>query len=326
MNELKRNERLVNVRPVVRAAAPIAVVASLTMTLTACGSSSKSGSAADCAQPGSQSNSVTASGEYGKTPTVSVKGTLKATGVQRTVVIKGTGAQEATDATVQAHITFFDATGKQLAEQDAYLPLDSKITTPAIVSALGCVNYGSRTVTTGRGSDYFPGTQPTGINAADTYIVVADVEKAFVPDPWTTQVPTVTFDKSGMPTVKLAGQPLANWAVKVLQEGTGAVVKAGDNVTLNYQGTSWNTGKIFDQSYGKQPATFNTTQVVPGFGNAIVGQKVGTKLVVTIPPALAYGTDTSASQLANQTLVFVIDIQSAAAATPASPSASPSSN
>ena len=104
--------------------------------------------------------------------------------------------------------------------------------------------------------------------------------------------------------------------LKVLRPGTGDVVKAGDTVTLDYQGTSWDTGKIFDQSYGKQPASFATDQVVEGFGAALVGQKVGTRLVVTIPPKYAYGekgSSNDSSGLAGQTLVFVIDIQKTAA-------------
>lgn len=309
-----------NVRPIVRVATPVVLAASLAMTLSACGGSNKTASASgshgasgSCGlKAGPESDSVTAKGDYGKSLSISIKGTLKATGMQRTVAIAGTGGAEAPDATVQAHVAMFDAKGKKLTEQDVNLPLDPTVTRPGIVAAINCVNYGSRTVTTGRGSDYFPTGAPSGLNAADTYIVVADVEKAFAPEAWTSQVPTVTFDSNGAPVLKLDGQPMAQWAVKVLQEGTGPVVKNGDSVTLDYQGTSWNTGKIFDQSYGKQPATFKTTQVVPGFGGALVGQKVGTKLVVTIPPALAYGTDTTASELANQTLVFVIDIKGTA--------------
>ena len=72
-------------------------------------------------------------------------------------------------------------------------------------------------------------------------------------------------------------------------------MQAGDNVTLHYQGTSWDTGEVFDQSYGGDPAQFTTDAVIQGFGAALVGQKVGTKLIVTIPPQYAYGTDAAAA-------------------------------
>ena len=95
----------------------------------------------------------------------------------------------------------------------------------------------------------------------------------------------------------------------MIEEGDGAVIKKGDTVTTNYQGTNWNTGEIFDQSYGKEPLVLPTTSVVEGFGTALVGQKVGTKLVVSIPPEYGYGVEGSSEhELAGQTLVFVIEI------------------
>jgi FKBP-type peptidyl-prolyl cis-trans isomerase len=124
----------------------------------------------------------------------------------------------------------------------------------------------------------------------------------------------VKFNAKGKPKLTLPGtKPPADLLLKVLKPGTGDVVKAGDTVTLDYQGTSWDTGKIFDQSYGKQPASFATDQVVEGFGAALVGQKVGTKLVVSIPPKYAYGEKGAGQQLSGQTLVFVIEIQKTAA-------------
>jgi peptidylprolyl isomerase len=125
----------------------------------------------------------------------------------------------------------------------------------------------------------------------------------------------VTFT-GGKPTLKLpGGKPPTALLLKVLRPGKGEVVKDGDTVTLDYQGTSWDTKKIFDQSYGKQPASFATDQVVEGFGAALVGQKVGTRLVVSIPPKYGYGEKTpeNTSELAGQTLVFVIEIKKTAA-------------
>jgi peptidylprolyl isomerase len=99
----------------------------------------------------------------------------------------------------------------------------------------------------------------------------------------------------------------------VLTEGDGAVVGDGDSVTVDYLGMSWDTGEVFDESFSKSPATFATTGVVPGFGAALVGQKVGSTVLVTIPPIYAYGTDPNAAQLGGQTLVFLIDIKDSAA-------------
>jgi FKBP-type peptidyl-prolyl cis-trans isomerase len=55
--------------------------------------------------------------------------------------------------------------------------------------------------------------------------------------------------------------------------------------------------------------------VVQGFGAALVGQKVGTRLVVSIPPKYGYGTtgNTQAGIKGTDTIVFVIEIQKTAA-------------
>ena len=73
---------------------------------------------------------------------------------------------------------------------------------------------------------------------------------------------------------------------------------------------NWTTGKFLQSSFGQQPFQFSTLGgAVTGFTGAIVGQKVGTRLVVVLPPKYAYGTKASAqNSLGGQTLVFVIEI------------------
>jgi len=321
----------VNLRPVVRASAPIAVAASLGLLLTACGSS-KSPSATPSAspsstaspvatgcdaKPGAASDAVTVTGAYGKTPTVAVKGALSSPSLQRTVAIKGSGAQSVSGDTVNAHLSLFDATGKKIVAEDAKVPLSSTVR-PVFVDALSCVNYGSRTVVTAPASQIYGASLPAGVKATDTLILVTDVESKYTAPPppkpaaWKTQLPTVTFGTDGKPKVKLQGKPMAAWSLEVLKQGTGAVVQPGASVTVFYQGINWNTGKVFDQNFGGTAATFSTAGgVIPGFGDAIIGQKVGTRFIVTMPPKLGYGTnknDPNARGLGGQTLVFVIEI------------------
>jgi FKBP-type peptidyl-prolyl cis-trans isomerase len=116
---------------------------------------------------------------------------------------------------------------------------------------------------------------------------------------------------------KTAIKPPTELVLKVLKEGDGDTVQAGDSVTVDYQGTNWDTGKIFDQSYGKSPATFSTDQVVQGFGAALVGQKVGSQVVVSMPPKYGYGEagNPDAGIKGTDSLLFVVDIKSIQAAT-----------
>jgi peptidylprolyl isomerase len=93
-------------------------------------------------------------------------------------------------------------------------------------------------------------------------------------------------------------------------------VKKTDQVTVQYQGVLWRTGKVFDQSWGTSPASFLPTQVVPGFGKALIGHKVGSQVVAIIPPSQGYGSagQSSAGIKGTDTMVFVVDILASAPA------------
>jgi FKBP-type peptidyl-prolyl cis-trans isomerase len=123
--------------------------------------------------------------------------------------------------------------------------------------------------------------------------------------------PQVTLADDGAPTVAIPSTDApTDLQVSVLKKGDGDVVPEAATVTVQYQGVQWDTGEVFDQSWGGVPATFSLDAVVPGFSSAIAGQTVGSQVLAVIPPALAYGeaTEENTSELAGKTLVFVIDI------------------
>ncbi len=127
--------------------------------------------------------------------------------------------------------------------------------------------------------------------------------------------PTVNFTTT-IPTIEISGPaPSTTDAVSIaiLTQGTGAVVQSGQNVTVNYEGVEWSTQSVFDSSYSRgAPTTFNTSQVIPGFTAALVGQKVGTTLLVFIPSQYAYAANPPTSAIsANADLVFLVNIQAA---------------
>jgi peptidylprolyl isomerase len=84
-------------------------------------------------------------------------------------------------------------------------------------------------------------------------------------------------------------------------------------VTVQYQGVLWRTGKVFDESWGKSPATFLPSGVVKGFGKALVGHRVGSQVVAVVPPAEGYGKagQPGAGIKGTDTMVFVVDILAA---------------
>jgi peptidylprolyl isomerase len=321
-----------------RRLAPVALLAAVGLTLVSCGGSGKDAkgkaSSSSSSSPsasadangcgsfaaGKSSDSVKVTGDFGKTQTATFSTPLASKDIERTVLTKGTGATTAKDQTVDTLISvYLGKDGKALGSEPVSLTVGDASMIKAFTAGIDCVPIGSRIVVSAPAKDMYgdQGNPQLGITAADTLVIVTDViglKKPLVPQAWK-DAPKVSFDAQGKPTVKLPGsKPPTDLLLKVLRPGDGDVVKAGDSVTVDYQGTSWNSKKIFDQSYGKQPATFTTDGVVEGFGAALVGQKVGTRLIVSIPPKYAYGEKGAGQELSGQTLVFVIEIKKTAAA------------
>ena len=108
------------------------------------------------------------------------------------------------------------------------------------------------------------------------------------------------------------GAPPKELEVKDLTEGTGKTAKAGDDLTMDYVGVSYSTGKEFDSSFSAgQPFEFTLGQgqVIAGWDEGIEGMKVGGRRELIIPPDKAYGAQGSPPNIKpNETLVFVVDL------------------
>ncbi len=134
--------------------------------------------------------------------------------------------------------------------------------------------------------------------------------------------PAVTSGE-GMPTVDggFGTKPTINFPdadapgalqIQVLVSGTGTVVAKGDLLVTNYVGQVWK-GKVFDSSFARSaPVGFpiGTGKVITGWDTSLVGLKVGTRALLSIPPAQGYGSkgNTSAGIAGTDTIVFVVDI------------------
>lgn len=108
------------------------------------------------------------------------------------------------------------------------------------------------------------------------------------------------------------GAPPKQLVLKELEEGIGAEAKAGDEVTVQYVGVNYKSGKEFDSSWSRhEPFAFQlgAGQVIPGWEQGIEGMKVGGRRELIIPPELAYGEAGSPPAIGpNETLVFVVDL------------------
>jgi peptidylprolyl isomerase len=125
------------------------------------------------------------------------------------------------------------------------------------------------------------------------------------------KLPKVTFDDKGVPSVEIPKVDApAGLSVKVLTEGSGDEVSAQDTIDANYTGWRWEDGQKFDSSYDRgEAATFPLTGVIKGWTLGLAGQKVGSKVLLTIPSSLAYGDSAAAQGKPAGPLVFVVEIK-----------------
>lgn len=120
------------------------------------------------------------------------------------------------------------------------------------------------------------------------------------------------------PEVTVANQPApGQLSEQVLTTGTGDVVAKGDTLVANYSGQTWTPkdGKpnVFDSSFERgKPAAFviGTGAVIPGWDKTLVGKRLGSRVLLSIPPADGYGSQgqPDAGITGTDTLVFVVDL------------------
>jgi peptidylprolyl isomerase len=202
---------------------------------------------------------------------------------------------------------------------------------PGLETALVGQKLGSRVLAVIPPKDGFgtSGNSTAGIGKTDTLVFVIDMVSAFsdnsVPGTQATSgggsLPTVTAPAAGStagPTITIPAKvtPSKTLVVKTLITGTGAKVTKGQNLAVQYTGMNWRTGKVFDSSWARNsPYTvvIGAGQVIKGWDTGLVGQTVGSRVLLVIPPADGYGKTgaSTAGIKGTDTLVFVVDILAA---------------
>lgn len=265
---------------------------------------------------GAATDAVSVEGAVGESATASFDAPLEVDELQASVVTEGDGDAISEGDLIGFTLTAYDAdSGEQLASL-GYEPgemLPSQISAETVLGQLfGCATTGSRIVAA------FPASDTA---AAEVYVM--DLQEIVPTAAWgeaqepVDGMPTVELAEDGTPTVTIPESDApTETTIATLKQGDGYEVQEGDTPLIQYQGVKWSNGEVFDQTWdGGTPIAYPTTNYVEGFQKALVGQQVGSQVLVVIPPAEGYGEgEINEEDLTGETLVFVIDILGAQAA------------
>jgi FKBP-type peptidyl-prolyl cis-trans isomerase len=299
------------------------------VVLAGCGSSKSTASSSSSST--AANTAVTATGSFGKAPAVAIPKVKPGNSLAVRTLIQGTGTTlTKKDALAANFVLYFWSGTSSSLKANTYTSSPTVIggtMLPGLESALIGKKVGSRILAVippaqGYGTS---GNSQLGITGSTTLVFVIDVLKAYADTAGATgtqvsngggTLPTVSAKSGTAPTVTFPSSAAPSALVTTtLVKGSGPKVAKGDYVIAQYAGYIWRTKKVFGSSWSQgSPFGFvigaSPEQVIPGWDKALEGQTVGSRVMLSIPPADGYGK-TGASQAGikgTDTLLFVVDI------------------
>lgn len=268
-------------------------------------------------------DAVTVSEDLGAEPTIEFDAPLSVSAPDARVVVAGDGDQIAEgDVLVWRSVYVNAETGEVIQSWWQGAPAGGVVVGADALGEypatfLQSVTVGSRFMMAGW--QQYPSTQEmlSLIQVADIdRIVTATRAEGKAASP-SGSYPEVTLGDDGAPSIAgpAQGDPPSTTVAEMLIQGTGEPTREGDFLTMQYTGWTFDDGEKFDSSWDRgAPFQFaqGQGQVIAGWDSSLVDVPVGSQLMLVIPPEEAYGTDENQSELANRTLIFVVDVLDAA--------------
>ncbi len=298
------------------------VPALLIPALAACGSDG-----ADEAR--SVVSSVEVTGEVGEEPEVEWTEDVDTTGdVEVEVLEEGDGVELEDDSAVLVQYLLsngFDestAISTYASASPEVLDLGSGELPEVFSEALSGRRVGARVAVGFEASELFGevGNAALGVNNKDPLLLVMDVlGPTPVGVPYAEEgegiAPDLVLDEDGQPESMLfkgIPKPTGELQVETVVEGGGPVVRKGDAVMVDYLGSVYGKPKPFDGSFDGTPlvGVLGPGGFVEGWNKGLVGQSVGSRVWLAIPPELGYGPEGNeeAKIKGTDTIYFLVDI------------------
>ncbi len=297
--------------------------ASASASDSASASASASPSAHPSITPSTTLDGISVTGDFGKLPTVNIPAPWAIDKTQSKTLIQGTGA--AVTASSMIEVNYWGAngyTGKVFDESfSANQPISYAVSGFITGFQTGIIGQkaGSRVligITGPDGYDSSGGNANIGIEVGDCLVFVVDIISVSDTGPSGTTVtppaglPTVSGDlKAPVVTIDTKATPPSTLVVQPLIKGTGKAVTATSTLRVDYAEYAWSTGKLVKQTYGYAPLDGALSSTIPGWQTGLVGQTVGSRVLLVVPPAQAYPSGDPRSDIkVGETMVYVVDI------------------
>ncbi|UIJ33984.1 FKBP-type peptidyl-prolyl cis-trans isomerase [Allobranchiibius sp. GilTou73] len=291
--------------------------------LTGCGSDSKPKTATSLSD-------LTVNTSNADKPTVTIpKGGFKAGSQTATQVLtQGTGPTIGAKQIAYVDYVAYNATkNKQLVstfgQRFVPIPLADTTQLPGLVKSLVGKKVGTTQKVAIPASQGFgsAGNSTLGVSATDTLVFYIKIDGAAdaLTQPTGTQATPQDGFKVSVPagtnkqaTITVPATAPKTLLIQPLIKGSGIKTATGDFVTVSYTGVNLRTKKVFDASAKTgQSATFQlSTGAIAGFVKGLTGQTVGSRVLISIPPAEGYGSagQAQAGIKGTDTIAFVVDI------------------
>ncbi|HEU5456496.1 MAG TPA: FKBP-type peptidyl-prolyl cis-trans isomerase, partial [Nocardioides sp.] len=210
-------------------------------------------------------------------------------------------------------------------EKPELVTIDEKTLSPVFREGIEGQTVGSRVMVAAPASEAFgeQGNPELGIGNKDTVVVIVDLMSDVLQEPSGDSAKAPSWapglvEKDGTPTgFDFKGVPAPDGQLRSadLVRGDGAQVEKGQTIVVDYLGQVFDGKEPFDESFSKEPTSFQigVGAVVPGWDKTLVGKKVGSRVVMAIPPEDGYGKkgNPQAGIKGDDTLYFVVDILAA---------------
>ncbi len=267
-------------------------------------------------------DSIIVGGAEGVVPEVSIPAPYAVDSTHSKVVREGVsdGPAAAADSVIEAHYVGFNGrTGEQFGSSwDQGTP--AMLALPQMVEGftIGMTGAkpGQRVLIAMPGSQGYDGvpTRPESVQDGDTLVFVVDVVAVSVKDAVgaaeAPQLPVTLGEAEGKPTVTIdtASTPPAELVAVPVIKGAQRAVGADDYVLVKYRMYSWKTGELIDDKFAA-PVAGQINQTLEGFKQGIVGQPIGSRVVLVVPPKVGYEKPSQNPPVeAGDTVVYVVDI------------------